>query len=109
MESRRLMGDDIAEWQQALDLLDVYATSLIDGLTACRKPEERVRYEHRLAAATGLYLALRRRDAGSAVDRLDAEERALGWSYFEGEKGEIVHREFSHFASKLRSLLGPEA
>ncbi len=90
-----------------IERLAVYVHALVDASAACRQAAERPLYEARLAGAARMFEALRRDStSASLLPHLEAEQHALGWSYFSEAGGAEVERTFGEFAAAAKRLSG---
>ncbi len=88
-----------------IERLVVYVHALVDASAACRQAAERPLYEARLAGAARMFEALRRDPTcATLLPLLEAEQHALGWSYFSEAGGAEVERTFGEFAAAAKRL-----
>lgn len=97
-----MRSNDIAH---VLSALDAYTGALLDGLASTRLSQERPQYEKRLVGAAVLYRSVRNKNWAEVLAQVESDERALGWSFFDGAAGEKVHELFTNFASEARRVI----
>jgi hypothetical protein len=92
-----------------LNDLEVYVTALAQGAAATKRPEERVGYARRLAAAAEIFAAIHRADRSELRRLIDQEEHGAGWGFLPGSRGADAETAFADFVRHARMSGGTSA
>ncbi len=79
-----------------------YIEVLAESARTTSRAEDRSKYQHHLAEAAAIFLAIQQRDADALVALLANEERNFGWSFLADPPGEAATNAWVEFLAIAR-------